>query len=294
MYRLIKNSTVYLLLIVTTTGIYAQSAVAEVQSFAPGIISSDSLDFNAAFSPDGKSLYFTRSISKRTQLYYSTLTNGEWSQPTPLPFSNTNYSDADPAISPTGDLYFISNRPTHPGDTTKDFDIWKVTRMSTGQWSKPVNVKELNSPENEYYISFTAEGDAYFSSSRKDCYGEEDIYVSEYKDKTFRKPENLGGTVNTSHSEYDPFIAANGSALIFTSSARNDSFGKADLYWSVRTIKGWQEVNHFNELINTATRDYCPYISQDKMYFFYSSRGDIKYIGMDRLPAVLIQSIRAK
>lgn len=273
----------------------AQSGKNLAQTFVPGTISSDSIEFNAVFSPDGRSFYFTRSVNKRTQLYYSVhVAAEEWSKPVALPFSDTNYSDADPAFSPGGELYFISNRPTHPGDTIKDYDIWKVTRTSTKQWSQPVNVKELNSPENEYYISFTAKGNAYFSSSRKGGYGEEDIYFSKYANNKFEVPENIGGSINTSRSEYDPFITANGFALIFTSSGRDDSFGKADLYWSVRTTNGWQNVSHFNETINTSTRDYCPSISQDKKYFFYSSSGDIKYVAIDNLPAELVKGIRSK
>jgi hypothetical protein len=281
-------------LIVTTARVCAQPHAEKVQSFAPGIISGDSLEFNAAFSTDGKSFYFTRSVNKRSQLYYSVYLKDGWSIPAPLSFSNTNYSDADPALSPAGELYFISNRPTHSNDTTKDYDIWKVKLLSSGQWSQPVHVKELNSPEDEYYISFTRKGDACFASSRKGGYGEEDIYFSEYQNNIFLEPRNMGSTINTSQSEYDPFITANGAALIFTSSGRRGSLGKADLYWSVKTTNGWREPDHFNEAINTSSRDYCPYISPDNKYIFYSSGGDIKYTRIDSLPAILANCIATR
>ncbi len=277
-----------------TVRVYAQPVMLAAESFLPGIISGDSLEFNAAFSPDRNSFYFTRSVNKRSQLYYSMRTRGKWSMPTRLPFSDTNYSDADPAFSPAGELYFISNRPIAPNDTIKDYDIWKVVRTNSGQWSQPIPVKELNSPEDEYYISFTKTGDACFSSSRKGGYGEEDIYFSKYKGNTFSEPQNMGGTINTNHSEYDPFITTNGQALIFTSSGRPDSFGKADLYWSVKITKEWQKVNHFSDAINTSARDYCPYISTDKKYIFYSSNGDIKFTDLGILPAGLIQAINNK
>jgi Tol biopolymer transport system component len=282
------------LMISITTSVCAQHTISPSEFFLPGIVSSDSLEFNTAFSPDGNSFYFTRSVNKRSQLYVTTRTGNEWSTPTRLTFSNTNYSDADPAFSPAGELYFISNRPTHPNDTIKDYDIWKVTQVNSGQWSQPILVKELNSPEDEYYISFTQKGDACFSSSRKGGYGEEDIYFSEYRNNAFSEPENMGSTINTSHSEYDPFITANGQALIFTSSGRADSFGKADLYWSIRTKRGWQKIDHFDEVINTPTRDYCPYVSQDKKYIFYSSSGDVKVIGISNLPTTLMNSINTK
>ncbi|SKC81682.1 TolB-like translocation protein [Ohtaekwangia koreensis] len=287
---------ILLSLFVSVTGtVYAQPAIPVVtSSFLPGIICTDSIEFNAAFSLDGNSFYFTRSANKRTQLYTSTKTGNEWSTPIPLPFSYTNYSDADPAFSPTGELYFISTRPTYLNDTTKDYDIWKVTRTDSGQWSEPINVKELNSPEDEYYISFTQKGDACFSSSRQGGYGQEDIYFSELINNTFTKPYNMGSTINTKNSEYDPFITANGSALIFTSSGRSDSFGKADLYWSIRTKNGWQNVKHFSSVINTPDRDYCPYISRDNKYFLYSVSRDIKSTNLNHLPAALTQAAHSK
>lgn len=104
----------------------------------------------------------------------------------------------------------------------------------------------------------------------------------------------MGSTINTNHSEYDPFITVNGLALIFTSSGRSDSFGKADLYWSVKTTKGWQQVNHFSEAINSPARDYCPYISQDKKYFFYSADGDIRFTYLNNIPTALKQAINNK
>lgn len=286
---------IFLLLIAGIAArVCAQHPIPAAESFLPGIVSSDSLDFNAAFSPDGNSFFFSRSINKSTQLYISTRTGDEWSTPVRLAFSNTDYSDADPAFSPAGELYFISNRPTGPNDTIKDYNIWKVTRTNSGQWSHPINVKELNSPEDEYYISFTKNGDACFSSSRKGGYGQEDIYISEFRNNTFGEPENIGNVINTNHSEYDPFITANGQALIFTSSGRPDSFGKADIYWSVRTIKGWQKVTHFSSTINTPSRDYCPYISQDKKYIFYSTGGDVKILDIRNLPEILLNNIHSK
>jgi hypothetical protein len=253
----------------------------------PNIVSTDSLEFNAAFSPDRNSFYFSRSISKQTRIFVTTKSELGWSPPEPAPFSSTEYSDADPAFSPSGELYFISNRPSHANDTTTDYDIWKVVPLSPGKWSNPINVKQLNSEQNEFYISFTKKENVYFASSRKGGYGEEDIYFCERIDDTFGAPKNLGDKINTVHSEYDPFITSDESALIFTSSGRKDGFGKADLYWSVKEDQSWIPANHFDESINTATRDFCPYITGDQKIFFYSSMSDVKFIRTEQLPQKL-------
>jgi hypothetical protein len=154
-------------------------------------------------------------------------------------------------------------------------------------WSSPVNVTELNSPDNEFYISFTSHGDACFASSRSGGYGGEDIYCSKNVDGKFQAPTNIGPSVNTEHSEYDPFISSDGLAIIFTSSGRPDSFGKGDLYWTIKTSDGWKSSLHFDKSLNTEARDYCPYVTPDGRDFFYSSEGDIKFISIRTLPSGL-------
>jgi hypothetical protein len=259
--------------------------------FAPGVISTDSSEFGSAFSQDGNMFYFARSVNKRSGIFFSRKLKTGWSTPERVSFSNSNYSDADPTFSPEGSLYFISTRPSTKTDTTSDYDIWKVSPTSTG-WSVAENVADLNSPDNEFYISFTSRGDACFSSSRIGGYGEEDIYISEKKGDRFIKPINVGPSINSEHSEYDPFITQNALAIIFASSGRNDSFGKADLYWSARANEEWEKPHHFDDTINTAARDYCPYITSDQKLFFYSSQGDIKFALESSLPSGLLTILR--
>lgn len=253
------------------------------QIFEWGIVSTDSLDFSAAFSPGGSVFYFCRYENRLTKIY-------SWrkgSQPEIVPFSKTSYSDADPAFAPNGELYFISTRPKDAADTTKDYDIWKVKPLPGGGWSEPVNVEALNSPQNEFYISFTKNGDACFSSNRSGGYGEEDIYTSKYNKGTFEQAQNLGEQVNTKYSEYDPFILPDGKRLIFASSGRPNSLGKADLYWSVMSNSSWTAARHFDAQVNTATRDYCPYIAPHVNQFFYTSDGDVQFMPVSYLPEEL-------
>jgi hypothetical protein len=256
------------------------------QVFMTGIISTDSSEFGSAFSPDGRVFYFARSVNKRSGIFFSRKVNDGWSSPERAQFSTPDHADADPAFGPDGALYFISTRPSTKNDQTKDYDIWKVMPTSEG-WSAPINVTELNSPDNEFYISFTSHGDACFASSRSGGYGEEDIYFSKYVDGKFQTPTNIGSSVNTEHSEYDPFISPDGLAIIFTSSGRPDSFGKGDLYWTVRVSDAWKRSVHFDKNLNTEARDYCPYVTSDGEQFFYSTQGDIKFIPTTNLPSEL-------
>jgi len=248
-------------------------------SFLRGIVSKDSLDFNAAFSPDGMSFYFTRSENGNLKIYVTHYDGQKWIDPIRPSSVESNYSEADPAFAPDGRLYFISNRPKNQSDSIPDYDIWFVTPLADGNWSTPENLQSVNSDSSEYYVSFTNNCNLYFSSSRMGGYGEEDIYVSKWMKNQYGSPENLGTAINSEKSEYDPFISPQEDFIVFTSSGREDSFGKGDLYCSkLNNEKQWLTAAHLGETFNTKTRDYCPYISPDSRYFFYCSARDVKWI----------------
>jgi Tol biopolymer transport system component len=247
--------------------------------FLPNLVSKDSVDFNACFSPDGKSFYFTRSMNKQSNIYVTHYKGLKWTEPMLVSLSGTNCSDADPAFAADGKLYFISNRLTNQSDTTPDYDIWFCTPLGDGTWSAPENFEQVNSDSNEFYVSFSGNGNLYFASSRKGGFGAEDIYVSRLMNGQYLTPENLGAGVNSPKSEYDPCISVKEDLLVFTSSNRQDSFGGADLYCSKPDkTKKWQQAIHLGKHVNTNTRDFCPYFSPDAKYFFFSSERNVKWI----------------
>lgn len=249
-----------------------------VTTFLPGIVSKETVDFGSAFSPDGRSFYFARSEDKRSRIYVTHHDGEVWTEPVVARFIASDYADADPAFGPGGRLYFISTRPKDQLDKLPDYDIWFVTPLADGGWSEPENLKTTNSESNEFYISFSRNGNLYFASSRPGGFGEEDIYVSRLLRNQYAAPENLGASINSEKSEYDPGISADEDLLVFTSAGRKDSFGGADLYASkFGRNKRWTEAVNLGKNYNSKTREYCPYFSPDSKYFFYSSEGDVKW-----------------
>lgn len=246
--------------------------------FLPGIVSGNDNDFGAAFSRDGRSFYFSRTINRQSVIMVSHFIKDRWTEPIAVSFTKSPYADADPAFSPDGKLYFISTRPVAPDDTTRDYNIWFVTYATDSNWSDPQPLAEVNSDANEFYISFAANGNLYFASSRPGGFGEEDIYMSKRKDERFTQPVNLGPAVNTAKSEYDPFISGDEKLLIFTSSGRTEGIGGADLYGILLDGDKTRSAVNAGPLINTSGREYCPYISPEGKYFFYSSSGEIKWM----------------
>jgi Tol biopolymer transport system component len=259
--------------------------------FLPGLVSTDSVDFGSAFSLDGKSFYFTRSENKRSRIYVTHHDGQNWTASAPISFGETRFSDADPAIAPDGKLYFISNRPKNFSDTLADYDIWVVAPLNSGRWSEPENMKTLNSDSSEFYISFSRNGNLYFSSSRKGGFGELDIYVSRFARGSYTDVENLGTAINSNKSDYDPGISANEEVLVFTSSNREDTFGAGDLYGTkLGDDKSWLKAVNLGRKFNTRTRDYCAYFPPDSKYFFFTSEGNVKWISVEHLKKVVFDN----
>jgi len=259
--------------------------------FMPGVVTSDNLDFNSCYSPDGQTFYFGRSENRKWTLYQTTFDGTSWSTPARASFNDSLYSEADPVFAPDGSLYYISNRPKDQYDTTRDYDIWRVKSMAENQWTAPFNVAIVNSDSNELYISFASNGNLYFSSLKEGGLGEEDIYLSRYSDEGYLAPINLGAQVNSEGSDHDPLITKDEGHLIFTSSDRKDSFGEADLYISKHLGDNkWRPAANLGKPFNTPTYEYCSYLSPDGQYFFYSSESDVKWVRSQ----YLFQEIEAK
>lgn len=260
--------------------------------FLPGQISRDgSLEFNAAFSPDGKSFYYSVSKHGQWDIQVSRHNGHNWGPPVRAPFSEDNYSEADPVCTPDGKIYFISNRPKSGAGKSADFDIWFVEPLAGGGWSLPQNVTALNSDRDEYYLSFSRQGDAYFGSDRPGGFGSMDIYVSHRVDGKYQPPENLGPGINTPESEHDPcLVSADGTLLVFKSENRPDGVGDADLYVSRRSRDGkWMPAVNLGRPINTPAFEYCGYLTPDGRYFFFSSELDIKWMDADALRQLAVK-----
>lgn len=257
--------------------------------FAPGIVSTAQGEFNAAFSPDGKEFFYSvNEPSGRETMRFMTYDNNRWTPPRPAPFVSRQ-NDCDPIFSHDGNrLYFISTRPKKDKAGSRDWDIWYVERTDTG-WSEPINIgPPVNSNKDEYYVSLTMDGTIYFASNRAGGLGSFDIYRSRLVDGQYDKPENLGASINTKYLEHDPFIAPDESYLLFTSVDRPGGFGTGDLYISTRKKYGtWTKCKNLGEAFNTNGYDFCPIVSPDGKYFFFTRKGDIYWVSIEAIEKLL-------
>lgn len=261
------------------------------QLFAPNFISTEEQEFSAVFNAAGTAIYYGADIGPRNEIRYSELKSGVWTKPVKL-LSDDKYSYNDPFLSNDEQrLYFISDRALDGQGDKKDIDIWYISRMND-TWSAPINVgKPINTEGNEYYISFADDGTMYFASNgqtRQDTSrSDHDIYYSKMLDGAFQQPVVLSSAINTKAYEADVFVSPDESYLIF-SSDRDNGHGKGDLYISFKDAAGqWTEAQNMGKHINTEHYEYCPFVSKNGKYLFFTRNQDVYW-----LDARVIETIR--
>lgn len=254
------------------------------QVFAPGMISKpNQSEFGSVFSADGSEFFYGVDINGKAEIRYSKLENGRWTRPVTL-IGHETYSFNDPMLSPDENrLYYISNKP-RTGTQVGDYDIWYSKKLSDG-WSGPINAgKNINSPKNEYYISFTSDGTMYYSSNKsadQERDHDYDIYASKQKNGVFQKSVRLGNQINSADYEADVFIAPDESYIVFCST-RADGYGRGDLYISFKQDDGeWTKSVNLRAPINSKNHELCPWVTPDGKYFFYTSNQDIYWVSTE-------------
>jgi hypothetical protein len=247
--------------------------------FAPGILSLGFHEHNIAISPDGKEIFFVAASSdfSRYVIMTTKLNNGAWTMPEVAPFSGGR-NDGAPAFSPDGKrLHFSSRRPrTASGIPTDDFDIWYVEHQGDS-WTDPMNPGgPVNTGQSEANPSVMSDGTLVFQRIEKLGTLNWDLYISSPRNGTYGVPEKFPAPVNTEANEAGPFIAADGSYLLFQSN-RAGGYGVMDLYVSYRTKSGgWSEPVNLGEKINSRFSDWGAVVSPDGKYLFFGSFRNVR------------------
>jgi len=250
--------------------------------FAPGFISTEGRELNSVFTPDGKEFYFSKRMPDGVySICFTRQGEKGWTKPERAPF-DSEYTDVDMCVSPDGQrLFWGSTRPAN-GKPFEECKIWYVIRQKDG-WSEPKFLEgPVNAAERALYPTMTKDGTMYFQSKRPGSFGEADIYRSRLVDGVYQEPKNLGPAINSENHEGDVLIAPDESYII-VSTRRPHGFGRSDLFVSFKKKDGsWTPLANMGEPINSEGTDYCPMLSPDGKYFFYTStktgHGDIYWV----------------
>ncbi len=242
--------------------------------FGLGIISSIwGLHSTAVFSPDGNEVLWAPMIDVPGALYSEggllrmKREDGRWTAPEWAPFSDPKTRDDVPFYSLDGKrIYFISARPLPNGAGEKE-RIWYVDQTASG-WSEPRPLDPaLNDHPMHWSFSLDKSGNLYFSGQGADSRGMSDIYVSRFADGRHQKPENLGDPICSALPENTPFVAPDGSYLLFSR--------QYDIWASFRTAGGaWSAPVKLGPEINSPSIELCPSVTADGKFIFFLSQRD--------------------
>jgi DNA-binding beta-propeller fold protein YncE len=160
---------------------------------------------------------------------------------------------ADVHVTPDGRIMYLTDY-----GATQSY-IVTLERTPEG-WGRPEKREELVMEGGAGYATTTQGGSVYFSSAG-------DIYAFEHD-----RIQKLPSAINSPEGEHDPFVAQDGSFLIFV--RQQPDIGDSNMYISFRQASGWTPAEKLPAPFNEDTVDGSPYVTPDKKYLFFSSNRD--------------------
>ena len=253
----------------------------EARIFAPGVISGPANDGSPTFSPDGKTLFFTRYAGHWSVILQSHMDGGKWSEPVVAPFSG-HWPDSAPAWSPDGRyIIFVSTRPKVPLKETPRTgepipgivsNLWRVDVSST-EWSEPTRLPdEVNISAAIFKPSVARNGDVFLTligpGSAKS------IYWSRWKNGAYQQATLLPFS-NGSKLDVDPEVAPDESFLVFSSAGRIEDDSHERLFLVKREGDGWSApalIRYKDDVTKYgASTDNEPKLGRDGTTLYFSS-----------------------
>lgn len=212
-----------------------------VQPFLPDAMTKYH-DAAAAFSPDLKTIYYTRNIVKNNKKLVNDKTgtnqfkivrgalseDGKLGKLEDMQFNNNAYSTGHPAVSNDGKwLFFASDMPGGQGGS----DIYVAEIDAAGTVGPAKNLGPMiNTAGEEMFPTFN-NGILYFSSDGHFGWGGLDIYESKVTgDWNFQEPRNLGAPINSNKDDF-AYLVDSEDKFGYFSSNREMGKGDDDIYF---------------------------------------------------------------
>ncbi len=208
-------------------------------------INSEFEDGTCAFTPDGKTMYFTRCRRDGTapvyaEIYVSQRTGANWGAPQKCEITKDTLSSvAHPAVSADGEwLYFTSDMPGGMGE----LDIWRARIIPSGVGPVENLGEPINTPGDEMFPTFRPNGEFYFSSNGHPGMGGLDIFRATEERGVWRV-RNMRSPVNSQGDDLGMTFEGEYNRGFFSSN-RGDARGWDHIFTFevpeiVYTVTGW-------------------------------------------------------
>ncbi|WP_055436315.1 OmpA family protein [Lacinutrix algicola] len=219
------------------------------------------------FSPDGKTMYFSRESFFENLYEKDSLTNtkisvihlfkatksgvNKWEDIQPLSINNKDYSVKNPSVSLDGKtLYFASNMPGGSGM----FDIYMAPIQDNGMVGTPINLGEKVNTQGQEMFPYAGDGEyLYFSSNGHLGLGNLDVFYTDLSGTESVK--NIGAPINSKADDFAFVI--NNDKDGYVSSNRAGGKGNDDIY-AIKEIKPLCDVDMIVSVENAETGEKIP------------------------------------
>ena len=220
----------------------ALNAPAQIYDFTdplrlPGGINSSAEETNPVFAPDGKTIYFVRTLDVKNvggiydqDIWMSRLELGLWGNAKPIVNLNNKLNNALVAAiqDSIGSKLYLLSTYTSEKDNRKGI---AVSNLKDSVWGQPIKVTIPDLDIDGKYVSYFLsqnEDVLVFSFEGSDSEGEEDLYIATKSSagwNNWSKPINLGKKINS--PKFDAYLIKRGNEIIWAS---NRDGKDCDLY----------------------------------------------------------------
>lgn len=210
-------------------------------------------------------LYFSTVKDKKSQIYRSQKTQGDWMTPVIPDFPTMPEGEiANGSFAPDGSRFYFTackNSKQWKG-MNSDCDLY-VMINTNGKWETPIALRSYlkmdgSTATHPYVIHDGNDEILYFSSNRSDGKGGMDIWYTTRKldsnDFDFDFPKNAGSKVNTLGDEITPYYDESEGKLYFSSNG-HPGYGGFDIFSAGGERSKFTEPDHLDAPVNSPEED---------------------------------------
>jgi len=217
----------------------------------------------------------------------------------PVPFDPVNLGEGVnsplpeyyPCLTADGSTLLYTRRLNDKRTYSGYNEDFYVSRKEVS-WTKGVNVKRLNSLNNEGAPTLAPNGRFLIFTSCQDPFGNWgkgrtglgrcDMFYAYKTGNVWSAPKNLGQPVNSKHWEGQPSFSSDGKSLFFVRGIGRNDHRQYDI-WTSELSKGgvWSTPSRLSSVINTPGKEESVFIHADGNTLYFSSNGHPGMGGLD-------------
>jgi len=248
--------------------------------FAPDVVNTKNIELNVVFNASHSEMFFSRIVNGSFVIHHSELINGIWAPTQPIqmyPDSISISVACDPTITQDGNtMYFLGVDPKNYSNDVNPAALYRIppdvymSKKVHGKWQIASKVEAPVSTDHvESYPIVVADGSLYYLSIRsRNAHG-----------RGIRRAQYLGSGKFDIPVDVSPAVVKNTGSTYINPNEEYliSSYGKG-FRVSFKKNNKWQAPINIKLPYEDGWVYYCPYMSPDEKYFFFSRR----YYGSDK------------